>query len=263
MKAIQLLDTSQSKGDGANFEDIGNQVGRFAWVLDGATALIKKEGNPYTPQWLVQEADKVLAKGAETAQSLQELIDFYLENFNIPADLHGLDRLENPNFAMAIIHASEGFLEYAALADCYIVVNQGNNITTYTEPHWEKITQDIGKKAFFIEKSEAERLQVYRDIRLTSNLADGYWIGTAKGEGLRHLDIRRMPVAADTQVVLCTDGFERAVSLFGLYDWAGVFATNLDQITDELRQAETRYLDKTEYPREKLSDDVYALKLAL
>lgn len=259
---MELLDKTWRQGDGKENEDIGNHAGNFAWVLDGATALATREDNPYTPRWLVETADRILSEGAATCRSLRELFDYYCRNFPITEQLRGLAFEDTPNFAMSIIHQDKSRMEYAFFADCYLAIRQNGAITVLTDDVWAELTGPIADKAFFMKHSREERKKIYHTIRQNGNRTDGYWIGSADGEGFRNTKIYTIDLEdKNTEFILCSDGFERICSLFSDCGWQDIFATKLDKVTDRLRQIEATTGTDAEYGREKRSDDVCALKL--
>ena len=259
---MRITDQTWSQGDGVDYEDISNQVGNFAWVLDGATALVKKEGSVYTPRWLVEQADKILAAGAKRSTSIQEISEYYRQNFNPGNEYQFLMPEEKRSFAMALLNVNHFHLEYMCFADCSIILKQQDNITLLQDEKWAARNKGGPPKEFFAQPKEQ---QIQSDIigRRKMNTPEGYWIGTADGEGFRHAAINKRTITdPDTEIIICSDGFERAIS-FGLYEWSDIFQHKLDEITNQLRKVENHDIDLKQYPRGKKSDDIAAIRLVL
>ena len=261
---LQIIDKVWSKGDGLENEDIAGFHGNFAWVLDGATALVKKPDNPFTPRWLVEEADKVLLSGSKECSSLAGLFSFYQNNFNADDKCKSLAAEEAPSFAMAIIKLDKDFMEYMTFADCYIVLRTpANNIVFLYDEKWA--ARDIDKpqvRERFYKQTKDEQLAQFIAKRRTMNTPEGYWIGTADGQAFRYNQPEKIPFQKGTEILLCSDGFERAINLFSLYTWEQVFNLPLDKIQEKLRQTENLDHQKQKWSRSKTSDDATAIKLS-
>lgn len=257
---MRIIDKVWSKGDGLENEDIANQVGHFAWVLDGATAVVKHE--MFTPRWLVEQADKVFATGAQQSHSLQDLLDFYIHNFPQDDACNQLMPEQRPSFAGAIIHVSDNVLECFHLADCYTVLKQDENITVLRDEDYAVRSKHDAPtlQAGFYDLSKEEKLDRMIQRRRTMNTPEGYWVGTPDGKAFKHVKPERVVITSDTDIILCSDGFEAAI-VMGLYDWKGIFNNNLTDTVDQLRMAEKSSTQNL--MRMKRSDDATAIKLVL
>lgn len=257
---MHIIDKVWSKGDGLENEDIANQVGHFAWVLDGATAVIKHD--IFTPRWLVEEADKVLAMGAKECHSLQDLMGYYIHNFPQSNECNKLMPEQKPSFAGAIIHVDNNSLEHFHLADCYTILKQDENISILRDEDYAVRSKHDAPtlQPGFYDLSKEEKLDLMIQRRCMMNTPQGYWVGTADGEAFKHIKPQKTTITSDAGIILCSDGFEAAVAL-GLYSWKDTFVSNLTNIVDHLRTAEKSSTQNL--MRMKRSDDATAIKLAI
>jgi len=88
----------------------------------------------------------------------------------------------------------------------------------------------------------------------------GYWVASTDPEAAHHA------VTADVEdvdeIILATDGFMRAVELFGLVsDLADLFVRDLAEVADGIREMELDDPDVRRFPRWRVHDDICALRL--
>lgn len=260
MKQLRIIDQVLSTGSKGWCEDIFGQAGNFAWVMDGATALLKHDR--YTPKWLVEEADRVFREGAETCDSIKELAKYYQRSFILDEEYKNIAPGAKPSFALSMVMWNGKTLEYTGFADCFTFIRQGNEITKYQEPKWAN-DNISGPPPEFFNLPKEEQKQSDLQGRSMMNKPGGYWIGTADGIAFDHVPVIQIEIAENSEILMCSDGFERAVGLFRLYNWEEVFDAKLVDVVTDLRAAESGDPGCQKFPRSSVQDDAVAIKLIL
>ena len=108
----------------------------------------------------------------------------------------------------------------------------------------------------------AEFAPQLKEGRAKRNRPDGYSILEASRDALAMPEI--IDLGAPAQMLLCTDGYYRAVDHYGLHDDAGLMeasATDVEAVLAALRAAEAEDPQCIRYPRFKPADDATAVML--
>ena len=263
---MKIIEEINSKGDGRFLLDVGGTNHYMAWVIDGATPIkdSKKWDNLSDTKWLVEKLnEKFLKLDPDTsAQSLNKTVRKCLNEIvnENEIQLNNIPEIEEPSFAIVVVAIRDNEIEYLVLGDCYLVVKSDSGVVVETDNRFiefiEKNKKLYGQKKYSSEK----RL---RETRLKKNKNDGYWIGTLDGYGFEKTESKKTSNKNVHELILCSDGFARAVELFKIYSWEDLFNIELKIVFDKIREFEKLKDERKVYNRIKSSDDVWAIKIKL
>lgn len=274
-----------TEGSGAVNEDGWGYIGTpddvsAAWVLDGVTGINGKNylSSGTDAAWLVERADKHLLKLAALDVSLREimsrLIQFLIVDWHDSAT--GVDLPENydPPAACLILAKRYGdrwhtarlgdssFLARAAEGERAILVASPNNAFD----HW--LAAEAAKRrvagACDSQILLAEFQPQLAQGRKLRNKAGGYSILEANISALEFAEY--LDLGKPSEILLCTDGYFRAVDHYALYSDAGVLDASLvkggvNSVLEEIRAVEAADPNCEKYPRFKPADDATAVAL--
>ncbi|RRC92423.1 hypothetical protein EII25_04190 [Erysipelotrichaceae bacterium OH741_COT-311] len=193
------VDRLYVKGDGILNEDVIGFHFNVYWVIDGATQLFDDEycqmnGGVY---WLVNKVNRLLPSYINDKDSLKTILSNVLQDVKKSVD--GYEDIEAlyklPSFAITMIRVHEHYLEYYALGDCGLVVDD-LHIVDARLMHYSN-----AKK---IEYAHLEPLELSQKIREGLNV--DYWIGTIDGLGISKGLTGIIPIHKESKILLFTDG---------------------------------------------------------
>jgi hypothetical protein len=262
-------------------EDLAGSTGDFAWVLDGATPISDRTffSAHDDAEWIVKAFDKIIRQTISEdrtdnsdAQWLWEVLRIgFTRLAAVGGERHpfsGIQKHELPTFAMAMVHFGPDCLDYALLADCEVVIDTDIGVVSYTDQRFESVRRStLARYLQLVDRYGRPRtLTMLRDQlsknRSLMNIPGGHYVGTLDPACAETAVVGSLPVTKIRQVLLCTDGFARVVTLFRALSWADLFSgTSLSEATRVLRECEANDTACRAYPRVKVSDDATALLL--
>lgn len=273
-----------SEGSGAVNEDGFGWLGTpsavsAAWIFDGVTGINGRNylGEGSDARWLVTRADARLrtlaARDMPLTALLEELVAGLIADFaaataglDIPAD-------HDPPAACLILVKQYGRQWQALrLGDSCLLARDaaGATLIHAASPnnafdHW--LTREARKRrdagVLDIRALLAEFAPQLMAGRARRNRPDGYSILEASRDALAMPEI--IDLGTPAEILLCTDGFYRAVDHYGLHDDAGLMdasAREIAAVLADLRAVETGDPDCVHFPRFKPADDATAVMLA-
>jgi hypothetical protein len=282
-ETVRLLG-ALTRGSGAVNEDGLGIVGTAedvsaAWVFDGVTGINGRNylGCESDAQWLVSRAhDRLveLARGDMPLQRLlSELVDGLITDWNAATAELDLPRDYDPPAACLILVKRYGdgwkalrlgdscLLARGADRSTRIFAASPNNVFD----HWlareaaRRRDDGVGDTKALL----AEFAPQLRQGRATRNRPDGYSILECSRDCLAMPEL--IDLGWPDDMLLCTDGYYRAVDHYGLFDDAQLLdasAASVERVLAELRAVEADDPDCRQYPRFKPADDATAVMLS-
>ena len=198
------------EGDGHVQEDVCGYAGAAAWVVDGASSLLRPLGlpGPSDPAWYARNLDLMLtaaADGSAAAGSARQVLADALTRMDAAAQaLVGEERTRFPSAALCLAQLTGDGVEILALADCHAVVEleDGSLVHVTHEP------ADI--RLVHAEDPEEER-QLRIEDRELRNTPGRLWVARREPEAA--YQARSVRLGRPRRVVLASDGAWRAVDL--------------------------------------------------
>jgi hypothetical protein len=226
-----------------------------AVVLDGVTIFkgVKTGCAHGTPWYVNQLGARLLAAASDHEASLKSALR---KAINSVADLHAdicdLSQIGAPSAAVAVMRQGEQFIEYIVLADVTILVESTNGLTIITDDRVAGTVNDLAGK-YNADAEVMKRRERYR------NQSGGYWVAAADPEAAEHATTGQVPLNGFTGAALMSDGVTRLVSPFEQTDWPGLLALARNigpaALIERVRRIEADDIERTRWPRFKVSDD--------
>jgi hypothetical protein len=282
-ETVRLLG-ALTRGSGAVNEDGFGIVGTAddvsaAWVFDGVTGINGRNhlGGESDAQWLVGRAHDRLSELARSDMPLQrllsDLVDGIIADWNAATAELDLPRNYDPPAACLILVKRYGdgwkalrlgdscLLARGADRSTRIFAASPNNVFDHWLAREAARRRDAGvadTKALL-----AEFAPQLRQGRAKRNRPDGYSILECSRDCLAMPEL--IDLGWPTDMLLCTDGYYRAVDHYGLFDDAQLLdasTASVVRVLAELRAVEADDPDCRQYPRFKPADDATAVMLS-
>jgi hypothetical protein len=184
---------------------------------------------------------------------------------SLHSDTCDLTNPATPCAAVAIIQLDGPIMHYLVLGDVTIAITDVDQVIS---------DQRINSTAL-AQRAEADSLPTGSDAKAAAlvrmkqveiearNQPGGYWIAGADPMSAEHALIGDLPLSDVERAALLTDGAARAVDLFGMYDWPGLFeilsAGGPNDLITRVRDIEQADSATIYWPRNKVSDDATAV----
>jgi serine/threonine protein phosphatase PrpC len=281
MKLIGLI----TDGSGATNEDACGYMGDpdapvAAWVFDGVTGINPKQHLPgdNDAAWLVRVATAYLLANAAKPVALQDLLKGLVETLiaawrDVSKSLDLPHDYDPPASCLVLVKRYGESWQSLRLGDSCLLSREtggGHRIhaasPNNTFDHWlaaeAKLRRESGQ--LDIKALLAEFRPQLLAARKKRNQPDGYSILEASESALTYAEYGDL--GTPEAMLLCTDGFYRAVDHYQLYDDVGLIETCLEQdgvtkILAQLRETEAADPHCLRYLRFKPADDATALVL--
>lgn len=273
-----------SEGSGAVNEDGFGWLGRpddvtAAWIFDGVTGINRQNylGEGTDARWLVTRAHarltELAARDMPLDALLEELVAGLIADFaaasggqDIPADY------DPPAACLVLAKRNGESWQALRLGDSCLLARDGdgrhrihaaspNNLLDHWLTREVKTRREAG--VLDIKALLAEFAPKLKQGRAKRNRPGGYSILEASRDALAMPEI--IDLGRPDRMLLCTDGYFRAVDHYALHDEAGLLDASLQDVRAVLaavRAAEAGDPDCTRYPRFKPADDATAVMLA-
>ena len=273
-----------SEGSGALNEDGFGWLGTpqdvsAAWIFDGVTGINGRNdlGEGSDARWLVTRAHERLADLAACdmplAELLQRLVAGLIGDFGKASAAVDLPVHYDPPAACLILVKRYGTTWQALrLGDsCLLARDDNGEHRVHASSPNNALDQWLMREVrgrreaglHDIKALLAEFAPQLKEGRARRNRPDGYSILEASRDALAMPEI--IDLGSPAEILLCTDGYYRAVDHYGLHDDAGLMAASARGVADVLaaiRAAEAADPACTRFPRFKPADDATALMLA-
>lgn len=273
-----------SEGSGVLNEDGFGWLGTrehvtAAWIFDGVTGINKQHflGEGTDARWLVTRAhariSELAARDVPLSQLLEDLVAGLIDDFaSVSADVELPRDYDPPAACLVLVKRYGATWQALRLGDSCLLARDGdgrhrihaaspNNVLD----HW--LTREVRKRRdaglLDIKALLAEFAPQLKEGRAKRNRPDGYSILEASRDALAMPEI--IELGLPEQILLCTDGYYRAVDHYGLYDDEGLMqasAGDVSAVLAALRAAEAEDPDCLRFPRFKPADDATAVMLA-
>ncbi len=250
-----------------------------AWVFDGVTGINERNylGGASDAHWLVARAHAHLLDLAVRDMPLQDLLRVLVgrliadwaqvsSGIDLPASY------DPPAACLILVKRYGRSWQALRLGDsCLLPRHSGNDHRMFAESpnnafdHWlsgeAKKRRDAG--VLDIKALMAEFRPQLQAGRAKRNRPDGYSILECSEAALAMPEY--IDLGSPDEILLCTDGYYRAVDHYGLYDAAGLIdasTVSVDQVLAELRAVEASDPGCERYLRFKPADDATAMMLS-
>ena len=273
-----------SEGSGAVNEDGFGWLGTpedvsAAWIFDGVTGINERNyfGEGTDARWLVSRAHaRLTALAASSMQPgviLKELVSGLIADFSAATEAVELPGDYDPPAACLILVKRYGDSWQALrLGDSCLLARDGDGgqrihaaSPNNQLDHW--LTREVRKRrgagVLDIKALLAEFAPQLKQGRARRNRPDGYSILEASRDALAMPEI--IDLGMPTEILICTDGYYRAVDHYGLHNNAGLIDASVEgveRVLVTLREAEAADPDCLRHPRFKPADDATAVMLA-
>lgn len=273
-----------TEGSGAVNEDGFGYCGEpedvsAAWIFDGVTGINDGShlGGGSDAQWLVSRAQERLVELAAHEMPLEallcDLVDGLIADWTrATAGIVLPDDYDPPAACLIIVKRYDEGWQALRLGDsCLLARGAEIALSMFTASpnndfdHWlareARKRRDAG--VLDVKSLLAEFAPQLRAGRAKRNRPDGYSILECSRDSLALADVIDLGWPAD--ILLCTDGYYRAVDHYGLYDEAQLLdasARSVERVLADLRAVERADPDCRRYPRFKPADDATAVMLS-
>ena len=274
---------AESQGSGAVNEDGFGYIGSpdhvsAAWIFDGVTGINPRNHLPAgsDAQWLVARAQVHLTELAPRDIALENLLHDLVARLiadwaaasaklDLPRDY------DPPAACLVLVKRYANGWQCLRLGDSCLLAREarGDHRILAASPnnsfdHW--LAREAHKRreqgVLDVKALLAEFAPQLREARAKRNRPDGYSVLECSRDALAMPEIVNLGWPA--QLLLCTDGYYRAVDTYGLMDDGQLMDASADGVTDVLkliRSTEAGDLDCMRFPRFKPADDATALML--
>ena len=276
---------AESQGSGASNEDGFGYVGdsgdvSAAWVFDGVTGINPRNylQSGSDAQWLVARAHAHLTELAPRDLALDALLDELVArlisawddasaSIDLPRDY------DPPAACLVLVKRYADGWHCLRLGDSCLLAREagGGRRILAASPnnsfdHW--LTREAQKRRrqgiFDVKALLAEFAPQLRESRAKRNRPDGYSVLECSRDALALPEI--VYLGWPDQMLLCTDGYYRAVDTYGLLDDAQLMdasAASVVNVLESIRSTEAGDPDTLRYPRFKPADDATAVMLGV
>ena len=273
-----------SEGSGAVNEDGLGWLGSpddvsAAWIFDGVTGINGRNylGGGSDARWLVARAhDRLMALAAgekPLGALLEELVDGLVADFaqaSVGAELP--PEYDPPAACLVLVKRYGNGWQALRLGDSCLLARDGdgkrrghaaspNNVLD----HW--LTREVRKRreagVLDIKALLAEFAPQLKAGRARRNRPGGYSILEASRNALAMPEV--IDLGTPAELLICTDGYYRAVDHYGLHDEVGLLdasARSVGEVLAAVRRVEAADPDCARHPRFKPADDATAVMLA-
>jgi len=246
---------------------------KFAFVIDGATGLLKENISDMASdaQWFSQTLKKYLIENLTNCSlSIKDIIKNAILEINKKYDhFKGADKITSkPSASIALFRINKDILEYFILGDCSLIIRyKTNNLKHLKLDDLSKLDKANIKKMKKIATQKSINVIEARSLindslvktRLSQNTEGSYWIISDNLEAVNHSLCGNIPIKNISQIVGLSDGFSQIFDKFKFYTKKELLQLlNTSSIEDIYKtlwrlQEEDKFCNN--YPRFKIRDD--------
>ena len=277
---FSAYDSISIPGDKVN-EDIVYVTDSYAWVIDGATGLNKKNSTGYSSDayWFVNEWNNYLKENiVDNNTSIAEIIfngiDCISNKFYQISKLENIDKVDLPSASIAIIRINNNKVEYFLLGDCTLIVeNKSSELSIIKQNLLDRLDNKakremsslmVNKGMSFIEARQAINSLLVKH-RLLKNTREGYWTLEFDKNAVKNSTCGCLEFESCQKVLLTSDGFSAIFDNYNYIDKNNIISVvekhGLKEICKIIRSIEDEDADILKFPRFKKSDDASAVIL--
>ena len=225
----------QFEGDAHVQEDSCGFNGPNAWIIDGATSLLKPLDLPAAsdPQWLAQQLSAILGQvSANSANSDGDGVRSLLAEALAAIDfagtpLVGAEKVRFPSAAVSVAQLTSRGVEIASLADCSVVVRTDDGGTHLVRAELADSRVPVNAP----DSDPEQRLRRLREDRELRNTPGRLWVARREPEAANHAHV--VQLGQPEIMVMASDGAWRAVDL-GLVSGPEEFLARTSTTVDAL-----------------------------
>ncbi|GAB2806767.1 PP2C family serine/threonine-protein phosphatase [Streptomyces daliensis] len=267
-----ILDRVTSPGGRHSNEDRLGNSGNFAWVIDGATDLSHDSFLPAETdvQWLVDRLGEHLTEigTSSTSADARSLLASLSSRLGeeIREEKFPQDRI-HPTCSIGLLISGPQNLQLARVGDPTCLAFGAETVELSTDFFGRREAQAVNRsKSGDLSQEEnrrgiVERRQQYIEGKWEESVFSGH------PKARLHIESATVEATRYQYVLLCSDGFARAVVDYGIYpDWPTLLRTSLEhglsRVVDQIRSHEKdrpRGGKEEEQGHFKKSDDATAL----
>ena len=278
---FELLDSLSIPGDLAKTnEDSFSHGQSFACVFDGATVLGENlMPGPSDAHWIAQFGARRLRAHSELdAGSPKDMLRSAAEDaeksFKALRRRAPRENYETPFASLMAMFIRDDALSALWFGDCAALIRPAGGPVSIVGETLRMRARERDRVSQLSEKAGAagpavreQFLPALRASRNGVNTKNSAWLFSPDVRCGDHAHERRLTLAADTLILLASDGFLALTSDYGRYNADELFAAaesrGLAALGKELRDIEASDPNGIRYPRFKSSDDATAMLLAL
>jgi Protein phosphatase 2C len=252
-----------------------------AWVLDGVTGINDENFLPAgsDAQWLVNRASghlqNIAGHNALLPQILSDIVKALIADWDEASTKLNLPVDYDPPAACLILakHYADGWRALRLGDSCLIAQQDGEFSQRWTTSHNNAFDRLLAEEAKLRRAQRQFEMKAFLAEFRPQLLANRKTRNTPTGLGILNTDPASINAAEylylgnPSKILLCTDGYYRAVDHYKLYDDFSLLSncssqSNLEKILREIRATESDDPQCDAYLRFKRSDDATALMLA-
>jgi hypothetical protein len=235
-------------GDGQGNEDYPAAGPDWAVILDGATANADADsGCIHSVQWLVRQlAAAITARMPVASAPLADLLAEAISDVcQAHADTCDLANPDSPSSTVAMCRITGHVLEYLSLADSAVVhARPGQPAEVFLD---DRTSHLPGRRPY-----------TYELVRSLRNQPGGFWVASTNPMAAYEAVRGTCELAADSSILLLTDGVTRLVELYG-QTWEALAAMVTADGPQALITAVRQFEDDQPLPYGKQHDDATAI----
>lgn len=246
---------------------------KFAFILDGATGLLKENitDKPSDAQWFVEKTKEYLiAHLGDTSKSIVEIMKETLQYVNDQylAFDGAINIISRPSAGVCLVRINEGKLEYFILGDCTLTIKNINgkvnhlcidDLPKLDNQNIEKMVKVAKEKHINVIDARQFINDSLLKTRLSQNTPQGYYIFSNEPSACDHALVGTIPLKEISQVYGVSDGFAQIFDLFELCTKAEMFELlkkySPEELYKKLYILQENDISCNNYPRFKIRDD--------
>lgn len=206
---------------------VGQFNDKYFWLLDGATP---PNGKPDLTKLFVDFLDENLRQLVNDEQSLPEIVkavirktreDFTQTHFSVYISDPCSEYM--PSATMILVRLNEDSVDYFVLGRSFLCIND----LVITDKRLDLVGAESKQRLAKLYEQDVprndmrcviERNKIFEEERLKKNRNGGYWTIAMEPEAADHARVGSIATGKVTRVFALSDGLERLVSGFGLYE---------------------------------------------
>jgi hypothetical protein len=248
---VPFLIATEPGDPGRPNEDFAAATATSAVLLDGATAPDGlDDGCSHGVAWYTRRLGALLLAGADAGAPLRDsLAEAIATASALHADTCDLDNRQTPSATVVAVRVGGGRLEYLVLSDSVLLVEDGAGGAVVVA---DTRLDDL--------RAAPDRRGALRDLR---NVPGGFWTAGADTRAAEEAITGTLPARPFAAM---TDGAGRVAETFGDLNWGQILTLVSDKgprsLVDRVRVLERADPERSEFPRDKASDDATVLAWA-
>ncbi len=249
----------------------------IAFVIDGASSLIKNDKSNYIVHNFVNEIKKYLIIYLKENISIGDALLKSLK-FALKMDLDKEFIMNDVSAAISIIRIKDEFLEIFYLGDCNILIEYVNSYELFSCEKLNYLDSIVKKRMVDISKEENNSIletRYHKDIndlliknRSLKNKDNGYYTLDTVGNGINKAYSKRIKLNSIKSILICSDGFSQSYDTLNIYDdYKSIInrirTNSIENIQREILNIQNDDYLLNKYPRFYKTDDITAIYLEL